>query len=84
MQDALKSRLARRMVQGLLLAVIILYLISGFGITQFRIVEAATFGLLGKALSFQIHDYLWIPFVVLLLLHIYQGLRKKKNVGIYP
>jgi hypothetical protein len=79
MRDTLKSRLARRMVQGLLLAIIILYLISGFGITQFRIVEAATLGLLTKPLAFKLHEYLWIPFMVLLLLHIYQGIGKHNN-----
>jgi hypothetical protein len=79
MSDALKSRLARRITQVMLLVIIILYMISGLGITQFRIVEGATFGLLGKALSFQIHNYLWLPFVVLLVLHIYQGVGKRNN-----
>jgi len=79
MNRLLKSVVARRIVQALLLAVIILYLISGVGITQFRIVESATFGFLSKTLSFQIHDYLWLPFIVLLLLHVFQGTGKHNN-----
>ena len=48
-----------------------LYMISGFGITEFRVVEYLTFGLFTKRLAFEIHEYLWIPFVVLLILHIF-------------
>ena len=54
----------------LLLVVVILYIVSGFGISHFRVVETITFGLLTKNLSFRIHDVLWIPFIVLLLVHI--------------
>ena len=60
------------MVHWLLLAVIVLYLITGFGITEYRIVEQVTFGLLSKPLAFKIHDNLWIPSIILLILHIYQ------------
>jgi thiosulfate reductase cytochrome b subunit len=73
MKNILKENLARQVVHWLLLAVIVLYLLTGFGITEFRIVEQVTFGLLSKSLAFQIHDYLLIPFIVLLVLHIYQG-----------
>ena len=79
MKDILKSRLAKQIVQVLLLIVLALYFITGLGITQFRIVESVTLGLLTKPLSFKMHDYLWIPFVVLLLLHIYQGMGKRNN-----
>lgn len=48
-----------------------LYLLSGFGITDYRIVQAITFGLLGKANSLRIHEILWIPFAVLLVFHIF-------------
>jgi len=72
-RNVLKTRLARRIVHWLLLAVVALYFISGLGITQFRTVESVTLGLLTKPLSFQMHDFLWIPFVILLALHIYQA-----------
>lgn len=77
MRNILKESLARQIVHWLLLAVIALYLLTGFGITQFRIVEQATFGLLAKPLAFMIHDNLLIPFIVLLILHIYQQFRAR-------
>lgn len=76
MRDVLKENLAKRLVRWLLLVVIILYIITGFGITEYRIVELLTFGSLTKSLSFKIHNVLIIPFVALLGLHIYQRTRK--------
>jgi cytochrome b subunit of formate dehydrogenase len=73
MKNILKENLARQVVHWLLLAALVLYLLTGFGITQFRVVEQATFGLLSKNLAFYIHNGLLIPFIVLLILHIYQG-----------
>jgi thiosulfate reductase cytochrome b subunit len=60
----------RRAVGWLLLALALLLVVTGLGITEFRTVEAVTFGLLGKALSFQLHSLLWIPFLVVLALHL--------------
>lgn len=80
MRNVLKQSLAKRIVQWLLLAVIILYGITGFGITEYRAVELLTFGLLSKSLSFKIHNNLLIPFIVLLGLHIYQRTRKVSEV----
>jgi cytochrome b subunit of formate dehydrogenase len=62
--------LFERIIQWLLLVVTLIYVITGLGITQFRIIEPATFGLLSKNLSFVIHDNLLIPFIVLLILHV--------------
>jgi hypothetical protein len=53
-----------RIIQWALLGVTIIYIITGLGITEFRIIEPATFGLLSKNLSFAIHDNLLIPFIV--------------------
>jgi hypothetical protein len=53
-----------------LLVVLALYIITGYGITQFRTVETITFGLLTKNLSFKIHNALTVPFLVLLVVHI--------------
>ena len=63
-------RLIEKTVRWLLLVGIIIYVVTGYGITEFRIVEQLTFGLLTKPLAFKIHDALAIPFVTLLLLHI--------------
>ena len=76
MKNILKDNLARQVVHWLLLAVIVLYILTGFGITSYRAVEFLTFGLLTKPLAFKIHDDLIIPFVILIGLHIYQQARK--------
>jgi dolichol kinase len=76
MRNILKESLARQIVHWLLLAVLVLYLITGFGITQYRVIEHVTFGLLTKPLAFKIHDNLLIPFIILMILHIYQGVGK--------
>jgi cytochrome b subunit of formate dehydrogenase len=62
--------LNKRIVNWLLALTSVIYLITGFGITQFRVVESLTFGLLTKNLAFRIHNILWIPFLILLILHI--------------
>ncbi len=62
--------LIRRLVHWLLLAVTIIYLLTGLGITQYRVIEAATFGLLTKSSSFIIHNNLLAPFIILLALHV--------------
>ena len=76
-------KMVRRIVPWLLLANVVVFMLTGFGITQFRIVEAITFGLLDKNLAHRIHLDLWIPLVVLLVLHISLALffRKKKSVA---
>jgi len=63
-------KLMKKAVRWLLLITIIVYMISGFGITEFRVVEDLTFGLLTKPSVFRIHEVLLFPFMVLLLLHI--------------
>ena len=62
--------LIRKIIQWLLLAVTVLFLITGFGISEFRVVETVTFGWLSKSWAFRLHDNLWIPFVILLVLHL--------------
>jgi thiosulfate reductase cytochrome b subunit len=59
----------RRPLGWLLLALSVLLVITGLGITQWRTVEAVTFGLLPKSLAFQLHTLLWIPFLVVLAGH---------------
>jgi cytochrome b subunit of formate dehydrogenase len=80
MKNILKENLARQVVHWLLLAVIALYLLTGFGITEYRIVEHLTFGFLTKNLAFNIHNNLLIPFIILLGLHIYQQTGKASKV----
>jgi cytochrome b561 len=61
----------KKTIHWLLTVVVIIYLLTGFGITEFRIVEPLTFGLLTKSLAQKIHINLEIPFIVLLVLHIW-------------
>lgn len=65
------QQLVRRTIHWLLTIVLIVYLVTGFGITQYRIVEPLTFGLLTKNLAHRIHVNLEIPLIVLLVLHIW-------------
>jgi thiosulfate reductase cytochrome b subunit len=79
MRNVLKENPAKQVVHWLLLAVLLLYVLTGFGITSYRTVESITFGLLTKPLAFKIHDNLIIPFVVLIGLHIYQQTKKRSE-----
>ncbi len=76
MRNILMEKPAKQLVHWSLLAVLVLYVLTGFGITAYRVVESVTFGLLGKAMAFKIHDNLIIPLVVLIGLHIYQQTNK--------
>ncbi len=67
----INPQLVKGTIHWLLMVVTIVYLITGFGITEYRIVETLTFGLLTKSLAHQIHMNLEIPFIVLLVLHIW-------------
>ena len=69
----------RKTVHWLLMALVLMYLVTGLGITEFRIVEALTFGLLTKNLAFRIHSNLLIPFLVLLGLHISPSLLRRRR-----
>jgi cytochrome b subunit of formate dehydrogenase len=70
MNKADVSDLIKRTVHWLLLVVTVLFLITGFGISEFRVVETVTLGWLTKSWALRLHDNLWIPFVVLLVLHV--------------
>ena len=61
---------------------IIIYIITGFGITEFRIIQTLTFGLLTKPSAFYLHSILIYPFIILLIFHILLTLNKKKLNGI--
>jgi hypothetical protein len=62
-------RLSRLLIHVLLLIVIILILLTGFGITNYQIVEPLTMGALPKLTAFQLHTTLIIPFLILLGAH---------------
>lgn len=78
----MRRYVVQRIIHWLLLATVVLLLLSGFGITEFRVVETVTFGLLAKNLAFQMHTspYLWGVFLTLLALHIYLSMTGKPKV----
>jgi len=78
-KNIISQDLIKRIILGLLIIVTVLYLLTGFGITQFRVVETLTFGLLTKNVSFKIHDNLFIPSIILLGLHVFLGIKKGKK-----
>jgi hypothetical protein len=57
------------LIHMLLLIVIILFVLTGFGITNYQVIEPATFGALSKLSSYQLHLNLIIPFLILLGAH---------------
>jgi thiosulfate reductase cytochrome b subunit len=73
--------IVKKVIPWLLLALLALYIVTGLGITQYRIIEKITFGGLSRNLSFRIHDNLLYPFLALLIVHIglRYALRKKIN-----
>ena len=65
-----KIQLVKKILHWSLLVLAIFYILTGFGITQYRIVEQLTMGLLTKSVAFKIHLDLIIPFIILLALHV--------------
>lgn len=61
----------KRILRWTLAVVTIIVIISGLGINYYTAVEYLTFGLLSKNLAFQLHFWIFIPFLILFLLHIF-------------
>jgi hypothetical protein len=66
-------RWVSRSISILLLAVSLLLLLTGFGITEPGIITPLTGGLLEKSTAFRIHTWLWGPFLILLILHVWRS-----------
>jgi len=66
----MNRRLLKKILHWSLLIAAIILLISGFGIVYFRVVETITFGILTKPVAFKVHTITWIPFIILLGLHV--------------
>ena len=67
----MKRHLVKKVINWSLFALTVVYCLTGLGITQYRIVEALTLGILSKNLSFRLHENLLVPFLVLIGLHIF-------------
>ncbi len=60
----------KKSVAWLLLATALVFLLTGFGITNTEVVGPLTLGALSKATSIRIHEVLWAPFLALLAAHV--------------
>jgi hypothetical protein len=52
------------------MALLIFTALTGYGISEFRIVSSLTFGLLNKVVSHRLHHYTEVPMLVLLIAHV--------------
>ena len=75
----MKKYLYIKLINWSLLIFIIFYIITGFGITEFKFIEAITFGIISKPIAFQLHIFLIYPFIILLILHITLTINKKSK-----
>ena len=70
-------RLLRKSVHYLLLVFTVIFIITGFGITEYKVIESITFSALTKPVSYLIHSNIIIPFVILLIIHIFLSIKPK-------
>ena len=70
-------RILKTLIHALLTIVSILFIITGFGISNYQIIDPLTGGTISKLTSFQIHSNLILPFIVLLIAHIGFTIGKK-------
>jgi hypothetical protein len=70
-------KITHTLIHVLLIIVIILFILTGFGITNYQIIQPITLGTLTKLTSYQIHTNLIIPFLILLGAHFAFIIRKK-------
>ena len=73
----------RRWVHFAFTAVTFLYVVTGMGISDYRLIEGLSLGLLTKERSLWLHGNLLQLFAVLLFLHIYLKVRPtlQRNTG---
>ena len=78
-----KYRIIKTSVDILLMVFIVLYILTGFGVTEYRIVESVTFSVLSKSVSHIIHSNLIIPFIAILITHILLSTKKKYFIKLF-
>lgn len=72
----MNKNLIRRVAAWISLATVVLYIVTGYGITQYRFVEKITFGFLDKSTFFRLHSYLIYPLLISLSIHLFFALGK--------
>jgi len=53
--------------------------LTGLGITEPGIIGLLTGGFLGKMLSYRIHFFLWGPFMIMLIIHVYLSMARRSG-----
>jgi len=71
------KQIIKTLTHVLLTIVIIIFIVTGFGISNYQIIESLTGGTLSKLTSYQIHSNLIIPLIILLIVHIAFTVGKK-------
>ena len=61
---------ANRIIVWILLFFMILFIVSGYGLTKPNLIHFLTFGLIEYSTAFQIHRLLDVPLLVFLLIHV--------------
>jgi uncharacterized membrane protein len=61
------------------LGLLLFTLLTGYGITEFRLITPLTFTLLNKAAAQRLHAYTEVPMIVLLLIHIVIAVRARST-----
>lgn len=79
----MKIHLVKRIIQYVLAILSVLMVLTGLGITEPGIIGPITGGILGKMLSYRIHFFLWGPFMIILIIHVYISLTRKKRKSDY-
>ncbi len=74
----MENKEIRKWIHYLLGILVILVLISGLGIIYYQIIGFLTLGFLSKELAFKIHTLIFIPFLIVLVLHSFMSWILKK------
>lgn len=74
----------RRWIHFAFTAVTFLYVVTGMGISDYRLIEGLSLGLLTKERSHWVHGNLLQLFTVLLFLHIYLKVRPRLQRNTSP
>ncbi len=77
-------QIIKTLTHVLLTVVVIIFIITGFGISNYQTIESLTFGVLSKPTSFQLHSNLILPLVILLFFHIAFTVGKKFQKKSHP
>ena len=75
----LNFRTIGRVCGWLALGLLLFTLLTGYGITEFRIVTPLTLGVLNKAVAQRLHSYTEAGLVFLLLVHVVIAVRSRRT-----